>query len=104
MLEFGRHWLTTPRNSHHLKPKRVLLPKEYYSDHEGVRKVAEEWVSSLATWLEADRLDISIEETWCATKPEGARKGFFETFNRVSHYLRGACNSFFSLVSASLPA
>ncbi|KAI0550553.1 amidase-like protein [Xylaria curta] len=83
MLEFGRHWLQTPSNNHHLKPKRVLFPKEYYSDHEGVQKIAEEWVSSLVTWLQADRLDISIEETWGATKPESAHKGFFETFNRI---------------------
>ncbi|TRX91470.1 hypothetical protein FHL15_007694 [Xylaria flabelliformis] len=57
--------------------------REYHSDHEEVQKIAEEWVSSLATWLEADRLDISIEETWHATKPESAGKGFFETFNKT---------------------
>ncbi|KAI0182735.1 amidase-like protein [Xylaria flabelliformis] len=83
MLEFGRHWLRIPSNDQHLKPTRVLFPKEYHSDHEGVQKIAEEWVSSLATWLEADRLDISIEETWHATKPESAGKGFFDTFNKT---------------------
>ncbi|KAI0854720.1 amidase signature domain-containing protein [Xylaria cubensis] len=83
MLEFGRHWLRIPSNDQHLKPTRVLFPKEYHSDHEGVQKIAEEWMSSLATWLEADRLDISIEETWHATKPGSAGKDFFETFNKT---------------------
>ncbi|KAI1130918.1 amidase-like protein [Nemania abortiva] len=100
MLEFGRHWLQPPSNNdvsydldknkldalrlcQYLKPKRVLFPKEYYSDHEGVQKLAEEWVSSLTTWLGAGKLDVSIEETWSTTKPTSARKGFFETFNRT---------------------
>ncbi|KAJ2993194.1 hypothetical protein NUW58_g1920 [Xylaria curta] len=83
MLEFGRHWLQIPSSDHHLKPSRVLFPKEYRTDHEGVQKIAEEWVSSLATWLGARKLDVSIEETWSATRPANACKGFFETFNKT---------------------
>ncbi|KAI0805688.1 amidase-like protein [Xylaria sp. FL0064] len=66
-----------------LKVARVLFPKEYHADHEGVQKITEEWVSSLATWLGANKLDVSIEERWSATKPAGACRGFFETFNKT---------------------
>ncbi|KAI1355890.1 amidase-like protein [Xylaria sp. FL0043] len=83
MLEFGRHWLQIPSSNHFLKVARVLFPKEYHADHEGVQKLAEEWVSSLATWLGANKLNISIEEIWSATKPTSACKGFFETFNKT---------------------
>ncbi|KAI0439741.1 amidase-like protein [Xylaria telfairii] len=83
MLEFGRHWLETPRNNDRLKVKRVLFPKEYYSDHSGVQQITEERVSSLAAWLGAGKLDVSIEEIWSTTKPTRAYKGFYETFNRT---------------------
>ncbi|KAI1118268.1 amidase-like protein [Nemania sp. NC0429] len=81
LLEFGHHWLQTPSSDQHLKPTRVLFPREYHADHEGVQVLAEEWVSSLATWLGARKLDVSVEETWSATRPADACKGFFETFN-----------------------
>ncbi|KAI1422275.1 amidase-like protein [Xylaria sp. FL1777] len=83
MLEFGRHWLQIPSSNNHLRPARVLFPKEYHAAHEGVQNIAEEWVSSLATWLGANKLDVSIEETWGATKPASASKSFFETFNKT---------------------
>ncbi|KAI0875696.1 amidase-like protein [Hypoxylon argillaceum] len=83
MFEFGRHWLQTPSSNHNLRPTRVLCPKEYQTDHEGIQKITEEWVSSLATWLGATKLDVSIEETWSATRPANAGKGFFDTFNKT---------------------
>ncbi|KAI3534646.1 hypothetical protein CSPX01_11941 [Colletotrichum filicis] len=66
-----------------LRPTRVLFPREYWSDHSGVQQIAEHWVASLAEWLGADKVDISVEETWKATKPPGAEGGFFDTFNET---------------------
>lgn len=100
MLDFGQQWFgcsLEPKVStiiqisytdklilqQRLSPARVLFPKEYYSDHQDVQRIADAYVTSLAEWLGADRCDISIEDTWNSTKPAHAPKGFFATFNKV---------------------
>lgn len=62
----------------------MLFPREYWSDHAGVQQIAEDWVVSLTEWLGADKVDISMEETWKATMPPSAEKSFLDTFNDVS--------------------
>ncbi|KAK3344483.1 amidase-like protein [Lasiosphaeria hispida] len=66
-----------------LRPSRIIFPEEYWSDHGGVQSLAEDWVASLADWLGADKIDMSIEDQWNATKPEGISRGFFDTFNKT---------------------
>ncbi|KAG7049848.1 amidase signature enzyme [Colletotrichum scovillei] len=84
MYEFGRHWPQNSSKAETLRPKRVLFPREYWSDHAGVQQIAEDWVVSLTEWLGADKVDISMEETWKATMPPSAEKSFLDTFNDTS--------------------
>ncbi|KAI1764170.1 amidase-like protein [Hypoxylon sp. FL1150] len=79
MLLFGQQWFEYQR----LSPSRILFPKEYFADHEGVQKLAVEWVTSLASWLGARKDDVSIEDVWDATKPPSEPETFFNTFNKA---------------------
>ncbi|KAK5654295.1 hypothetical protein OQA88_7472 [Cercophora sp. LCS_1] len=72
---------TPSPNTKALRPTRILFPKEYWSDHEDIQTLAQDWVDSLADWLGADKIEMSIESHWKETKPEEIGKGLYETFN-----------------------
>ncbi|KAK8062355.1 amidase signature enzyme [Apiospora hydei] len=99
MLGFGRVWLQNapilPPSSRDTEPRaivncltpwrpvRILLLEDYRSDRDAVQNIADNWVASLARWLGAERVLLSIGDLWDETKPEADNKGFYETFSNT---------------------
>ncbi|KAK7959519.1 amidase signature enzyme [Apiospora aurea] len=70
------------RPSHDGKPiLDIFLPCA--SDRDAVQKIADDWVASLAHWLGAEQVLLSISDLWDETKPEAENKGFYETFSNT---------------------
>ncbi|XEV04981.1 hypothetical protein FSHL1_010268 [Fusarium sambucinum] len=83
MLHFGRHWLGSHPDIKRLNPTRILFFKEYHLTDSNAQAVADEWVTKVASWLQAERCDVSIEDIWDATKPATLTESFFETFKKT---------------------
>ncbi|KAG8354225.1 hypothetical protein FVEN_g7650 [Fusarium venenatum] len=66
-----------------LNPTRILFPKEYHLPNSNAQAVVDGWVTKLASWLQAESCDVSIEDIWNATKPVASSESFFETFKKT---------------------
>jgi len=67
-----------------LVPIRLMFPPDYYASHDGVQKLAENWVDALSLWLKIKIDRIPIAEKWTASKPTNIQDGFFQVFSKVS--------------------
>ncbi|CEI68082.1 unnamed protein product [Fusarium venenatum] len=64
-------------------PCGILFPKEYHLPNSNAQAVVDGWVTKLASWLQAESCDVSIEDIWNATKPVASSESFFETFKKT---------------------